>query len=115
MTWPILWSLSWTIPKGDALVVIEAGDLAKTGALRKLFDDHKSAAAIQCYPDSVRDLGDVVRDALRADGISIQPDALEDAVSRLGSDRGVTRREIEKTGAVYARPQTGEPGRRPAP
>jgi DNA polymerase-3 subunit delta len=82
--------------KGDALVAIEAGDLAKTSALRKLFDGHKSAAAIQCYPDSLRDLGDVVRDALRAEGISIAPDALEDAVSRLGSDRGVTRREIEK-------------------
>ncbi|MBA2587052.1 MAG: DNA polymerase III subunit delta [Alphaproteobacteria bacterium] len=83
-------------PKGDALVVIEAGDLAKTSALRKIFDGHKTAAAVQCYPDSVRDLGDVVRDALRAEGISIAPDALEDAVSRLGSDRGVTRREIEK-------------------
>jgi DNA polymerase-3 subunit delta len=83
-------------PKGDALVVIEAGDLAKTSALRKLFDDNKSAAAIQCYPDSVRDLADVVRDALRAEGLAIAPDALEDAVSRLGSDRGVTRREIEK-------------------
>jgi DNA polymerase-3 subunit delta len=81
---------------GDALVVIEAGDLAKTGALRKLFDGHKSAAALQCYPDSVRDLGDVVRDALRAEGLSIEPEALEDAVSRLGSDRGVTRRELEK-------------------
>jgi DNA polymerase-3 subunit delta len=44
----------------------------------------------------VRDLADVVRDALRAEGLSIAPDALEDAVSRLGSDRGVTRREIEK-------------------
>ena len=83
-------------PKGDALVVVEAGDLAKTGALRKLFDGHKSAAAVQCYPDSLRDLGDVVRDALRAEGISIEPEALEDAASRLGSDRGVTRREIEK-------------------
>jgi DNA polymerase-3 subunit delta len=83
-------------PKGDALVVIEGGDLAKTGALRKLFDGHKTAIAVQCYPDSVRDLGDVVRDALRAEGLSIAPDALEDAVSRLGSDRGVTRREIEK-------------------
>jgi len=82
--------------KGDALVVIEAGDLAKTGSLRKLFDAHKSVAAVQCYPDSLRDLGDVVRDALRAEGLSISPDALEDAVSRLGSDRGVTRREIEK-------------------
>jgi DNA polymerase-3 subunit delta len=83
-------------PKGDALLVIEAGDLAKTSALRKIFDGHKSAAAIQCYPDSARDLGDVVRDALRAEGISIAPDALEDAVSRLGNDRGITRREIEK-------------------
>ncbi len=83
-------------PRGDALVVIEAGDLAKTSALRKIFDAHKTAAAVQCYPDSVRDLGDVVRDALRAEGLSIAPDALEDAVSRLGSDRGVTRREIEK-------------------
>jgi DNA polymerase-3 subunit delta len=83
-------------PRGDALVVIEAGDLAKTSALRKIFDGHKTAAAVQCYPDSVRDLGDVVRDALRAEGLSIAPDALEDAVSRLGSDRGVTRREIEK-------------------
>jgi DNA polymerase-3 subunit delta len=83
-------------PKGDALVVIEAGDLAKTSALRKIFDGDKRAAAIQCYPDSARDLGDVVRDALRAEGLSIAPDALEDAVSRLGSDRGVTRREIEK-------------------
>lgn len=83
-------------PKGDALVVIEAGDLAKISALRKLFDGHKSAVAVQCYPDSVRDLADVVRDALRAEGLSIAPDALEDAVSRLGNDRGVTRREIEK-------------------
>src|ERR1700742_355286 len=83
-------------PRGDALVCIEAGDLAKTSALRKLFDGHKTAVAVQCYPDSVRDLGDVLRDALRAEGLSIAPDALEDAVSRLGSDRGVTRREIEK-------------------
>jgi len=83
-------------PKGDALVVVEAGDLARTGALRKLFDGHETAVAIQCYPDSARDLSDVVRDALRAEGLSIAPDALEDAVARLGSDRGVTRREIEK-------------------
>jgi DNA polymerase-3 subunit delta len=83
-------------PKGDALVVLEAGDLAKTSALRKLFDSHKSAAAIQCYPDSARDLAEVLRDALRAEGMGIAPDALEDAVSRLGNDRGVTRREIEK-------------------
>ena len=83
-------------PKGDALIVIEAGDLPKTSVLRKLFEGHKTAVAIACYPDSLRDLGDVVRDALRAQGLSIASDALEEAVSRLGSDRGVTRRELDK-------------------
>lgn len=82
--------------KGEALVVLEAGDLAKASALRKLFDNHETAVAVPCYPDSVQDLSDLVVDALRAEGLSIASDALEDAVSRLGSDRGVTRRELEK-------------------
>ena len=87
-------------PKGDALIVVEAGDLSKGSALRKVFEEAGNAAAIACYPDSARDLPDVVRDALRAEGLSIAPDALEEAVSRLGSDRGVTRRELEKL-ALY--------------
>jgi DNA polymerase-3 subunit delta len=91
-------------PKGDALIVVEAGDLAKGSALRKVFEEADNAAAIPCYPDSQRDLSDVVRDALRAEGLSISGDALADAVSRLGSDRGVTRRELEKL-ALYARGQ----------
>jgi DNA polymerase-3 subunit delta len=89
-------------PAGDALVVVEGGDLAKGAALRKVFEDADNAAAIPCYLDSARDLFDVVRDTLKAEGLSIAPDALEDAVSRLGSDRGVTRRELEKL-ALYAR------------
>jgi DNA polymerase-3 subunit delta len=91
-------------PSGDALIVIEGGDLAKGAGLRKVFEDADNAAAIACYPDSARDLFDVVRSGLKAEGISIAPDALEDAVSRLGSDRGVTRRELEKL-ALYAHGQ----------
>ncbi|MDE2182286.1 MAG: DNA polymerase III subunit delta [Alphaproteobacteria bacterium] len=91
-------------PKGDALVVVEAGDLAKSSSLRKVFEGADHAAAIPCYADSQRDLSDVVRDALRAEGLGIAPEALADAVSRLGSDRGVTRRELEKL-ALYARGQ----------
>jgi DNA polymerase-3 subunit delta len=83
-------------PKGDALVVVEGGDLAKGTGLRKLFEEADNACAIACYPDTARDLFDVVRNALKAAGLSIAPDALEDAASRLGSDRGVTRRELEK-------------------
>jgi len=88
-------------PKGDALVVVEGGDLAKGTGLRKLFEDADNAAAIACYPDTARDLFDVVREAMKSAGLAIAPDALEDAVGRLGSDRGVTRRELEKL-ALYA-------------
>ena len=87
-------------PKGDALVVVEGRDLAQGTGLRKVFEEAENAAAIACYPDTARDLFDVVRNALKADGLSIAPEALEDAVGRLGSDRGVTRRELEKL-ALY--------------
>jgi len=89
---------------GDALIVVEAGELAKSAALRRVFEDADNAAAIPCYPDSARDLEEVVRSALKAFGLGIEPDALEYAVARLGSDRGVTRVELEKL-ALYA---TGE-------
>jgi DNA polymerase-3 subunit delta len=89
---------------GDCLVVVEAGDLAKGAALRKLFEDNDTAAAVACYADTARGLEDLVRDALRAEGLAIAPEALADAVSRLGSDRGVSRRELEKL-ALYCKGQ----------
>lgn len=91
-------------PKGDALVVVEAGDLSKSSPLRKTFEEAKNALAIACYGDAPRDLADVVRTHLREAGLTITPDALADAVSRLGSDRAVTRRELEKL-SLYAQGQ----------
>src|ERR1051326_7701501 len=41
-------------PKGDALVVVEGGDLAKSASLRKLFEEADNAAAIPCYADNAR-------------------------------------------------------------
>lgn len=83
-------------PPGDALVVVEAGDLARSSGLPKLFGGDDKAAAIACYADTLSSLEDVVRTTLRGEGFSIAPDALADTVSRLGPDRGVTRRELEK-------------------
>ena len=91
-------------PVGDALVVVEGGDLSKGSGLRRVFETADNAAAIACYGDTARDLPDVVRDSLKAAGLSIAPDALADAAARLGSDRGVTRRELEKL-ALYAHGQ----------
>jgi DNA polymerase-3 subunit delta len=78
---------------GDALVVVESGDLAKGTGLRRVFEEDDKAYAVPCYADSPSDLFDVVRAALKAEALSIDPDALEDAV---------TRREIEKL-VLYAR------------
>ncbi|MDE2464800.1 MAG: DNA polymerase III subunit delta [Alphaproteobacteria bacterium] len=89
-------------PSGDALVVVESADLAKGSALRKVFEDAANAAALACYADSARDLAQVVRDAMKEERLAITGDAVEEAVARLGSDRGVTRRELEKL-ALYAR------------
>jgi DNA polymerase-3 subunit delta len=88
-------------PKGDALVVVQAGDLAKGSALRKAFEEADNAAAIACYADTAQDAARVAQSALRAEGLSISDEALDDAVSRLGADRGLIRREIEKL-ALYA-------------
>ena len=88
-------------PKGDALIVLEAGELAKSASLRRVFDEADNAAAIACYPDRESDLEDIVRAALKEKGLSIEADALDYAASRLGSDRGVTRSELEKL-ALYA-------------
>ncbi|MGQ0740936.1 MAG: DNA polymerase III subunit delta [Alphaproteobacteria bacterium] len=88
-------------PPGDAFIVAEAGELTKASALRRLFEQAKNAAAVPCYLDSEETLEKVVEQSLRQAGLAIEPAALAEAVSRLGSDRGVTRREVEKL-VLYA-------------
>lgn len=91
---------------GDALVVVEAGDLPGRSSLRRAFDDAPSGAAIGCYPDGPRELAGVIRDGLAARRVSVSPDAVAFLVEHLGGDRLLTRAELEKL-ALYA----GEGGR----
>jgi len=88
-------------PPGGGLVVVEAGDLPARGALRRLFDDAPGGVAIGCYPDSARDLADVVRETLAARHVTASRDAVEFLVAHLGGDRLLTRAELEKL-ALYA-------------
>jgi DNA polymerase-3 subunit delta len=86
--------------KADSIVVIEAGILSPASKLRGLFEDHPKAAAIACYLDDESTLAEVIRDSLRQTKLEVAPDALEFLVSRLGGDRMMTRRELEKL-AIY--------------
>ena len=92
-------------PKGDALVVIEAGELGPRSRLRTLFEASSAGAALPCYADTPESVAGLIETRLRQDRISIAPDALEFLVAHLGSDRLVTRGEVDKL-ALYAGPGT---------
>ena len=81
---------------GDALVVVEAGELAKTSSLRKLFEAAKSAAAVECYDDRPEDAGKLIRETLAASGWQIEPLALAYLAEALSTDRRLLRSEVEK-------------------
>ena len=85
---------------GDALVVVEAGELGPRSSLRKLFESAKNAAALPCYADNARDLEGVIDDFFREQKLSVRPDAMAYLLDNLGSDRRVTRLELEKL-ALY--------------
>ncbi len=95
-------------PPGDALVIVEAGNLGPRSKLRKAFEDSKNAAAIACYADEGRSLASVISDSL-GERISVSPDAMTYLCANLGSDRLVSRSELEKL-RLYMGPDGGTVG-----
>ncbi len=93
-------------PMGDALIVIEAETLASSSTLRKAVEAADNGVAIPCYPDEADTLERIVDQTLASFGLAADGDARAYLVDRLGGDRLVTRRELEKL-ALYA----GEAGR----
>ncbi len=83
-------------PAGDALILVEAGDLAKRSSLRTLFEGADNAAVLACYRDEGRGLEQVIEAQLREAGLGLEGDARTWLAATLGSDRAVTRRELDK-------------------
>jgi len=90
-----------TASADDILVVGEAGDLGPRSKLRKLFEAAAGAAAMACYADDARSLGEVIRETLGQAGLGATPDAIAYLSDHLGSDRMLSRMELEKL-ATYA-------------
>jgi DNA polymerase III subunit delta len=81
---------------GDALIVIEGGNLTPRSALRTLAETEDCLAALPCYMDGEAALEGLVESAARARGLAVDPDALDWIVERLGGDRGQSRSEVDK-------------------
>jgi DNA polymerase-3 subunit delta len=89
-------------PSPDCRIIIEAGDLKKSSPLRALCEKAKVAAALPCYADNDAALGRLIEDELRAENLTIAPDARALLLSLLGGDRMASRNEVRKL-ALYAR------------
>jgi DNA polymerase-3 subunit delta len=93
-------------PMGDALVVVEAGELGPRSSLRKLFEGADTGAALASYGDEGGSLQHVIQEELKGAGLTVEPDALAFLMDHLGGDRRLTRAELQKL-ALYM----GAPGR----
>jgi DNA polymerase-3 subunit delta len=87
-------------PPPDCRVVIEAGELRKTAPLRVLCERAKNAAALPCYPDDEKALGQLIDQEMREAGLTIEPQARAALIPLLGGDRLATRSEVRKL-ALY--------------
>ncbi len=83
-------------PAGDALIVVEGGNLSPRSGLRTLAETEACLAAMPCYMDNEAAIEGLVESAARAQGLAVEGDALQWIVERLGGDRGQTRSEIDK-------------------
>ncbi|MDO1584739.1 DNA polymerase III subunit delta [Rhizobium oryzicola] len=86
----------------ENLLIVEAGDLKKTSALRKLCEPAKTVAVIPCYADDVKALNALIDRELSEEGLRISPDAREKLLECLGGDRVASRNEVRKL-ALYCR------------
>ena len=87
--------------RSSNILLIEAGDLTAKSPLRSAVERSPLAVALPCYGDEQRDLSSLIDEIVRQNGQEIAPDAKISLASLLGSDRLLSRQEIEKL-AVFA-------------
>lgn len=85
---------------GEALIVLEGGELTTRSKLRVMAEAAPEVAVIACYRERGDELAATLGRMLREQGVQADPAALSWLAMRLGEDRMQTRREVEKL-ALY--------------
>ena len=83
-------------PSQDNLVIVQAGDLSPRSSLRALCEKAKNATALPCYVQDGQNLSNAISDMLSAEGVRIDPDALNYLSHNLIGDYAQMRSEINK-------------------
>ena len=91
-----LFSALLNVEQQLSLVIAEAGELRSRSPLRILFEKFEHAAAIACYLDDASGLDHLIHEICQAHNLTITPDARRYLLNNLGSDRLVSRSELDK-------------------
>ncbi|WP_136657988.1 DNA polymerase III subunit delta [Nitratireductor sp. XY-223] len=83
-------------PPQNTVLIIEAGDLKKSSALRKAAETGGSAMALPCYGDDSRGIHALIDEELQGAGLKITPGARRILAENLGGDRLASRGELKK-------------------
>lgn len=83
-------------PPETSCLILEAGDLKKTAAMRKLAEPARNIAVIPCYQDDARAISALIDAEFAAANKRITPAARTLLSESLGGDRRASRNEISK-------------------
>jgi len=84
------------LPPQDAMVIIEAGNLTKSAALRTRIEKSPAAIALPCYADQAQALDQLIDEELQLASLSMSGQARSLLKSLLGGDRLASRSEVQK-------------------
>src|SRR5262245_53907408 len=91
-------------PSPECRIIVEAGNLTKSSPLRALCEKAKVAAVLPCYVDNERALVALIDEEMRANNLTIAPEARDALIALLGADRLASRNELRKL-ILYAQGQ----------
>lgn len=77
-------------------LIVEAGELRKTHALRKAAEGHAGCVVVPLYEEDDKSLLDYLASISAGYSISVDEACMQAMIERLGSDRGMLKAEIDK-------------------
>lgn len=88
------------VQKSENFILIQAGDLEKSNATRKLAEENQGFAAIGCYEDDEKTIKKFIENELRKSGFEPDAESLEYLYEKLGKNRQIIISEVAKI-ALY--------------
>ena len=92
----ILFEDSEFAKKSENFILIQAGDLDKSSALRKLCEENSNFAAIACYEDDERVIKKFIENELISRQVKSNSQAINMLVEKFGKNRQIILGELEK-------------------